>query len=376
LKVGYLMSVFPTQSQLWYWREVCWMKKWNVPLQSYATRPPPPADLAKHAWAEAATAETTYLWPMGAFKILWCLFTNFLRSPIGFIRALWLGFTIDTDFTQRPRIKHSVPLIIAACRMADLARRDKLTHLHTHTAAKTAIICMMVQRLTGIKWSMVVNAHIEWWGGAMSHKFRESDRTFFVTQWMVEQMRIEYAHIPQDKYCLGRVGVDATRWKPAPGPKQVNAIPIVLTVGRLVSSKGIDLCIRAIKILKDRGLRAHLRIGGEGVERPKLEALIKELDVSDSVELLGNLSEERYLDEMSRADIFILASHEEPMGVVYMEAAAMEVPAIGTNRAGAKELITDGCTGLLVPPRSPPDIANALEKLIKDPDLRRTRQVR
>ena len=70
--------------------------------------------------------------------------------------------------------------------------------------------------------------------------------------------------------------------------------------------------------------------------RQNLEALIAKLGLSDRVEMLGNLSEERYLEEMKRADIFVLASHGEPMGVVYMEAQAMEVPAIGCNALGAK----------------------------------------
>jgi glycosyltransferase involved in cell wall biosynthesis len=59
------------------------------------------------------------------------------------------------------------------------------------------------------------------------------------------------------------------------------------------------------------------------------------------------------------------------MGVVYMEAQAMEVPAIGCNALGAKELIVDGKTGILVPPNSPAELADAYAKLIQDPELRR-----
>ncbi|HYE18043.1 MAG TPA: glycosyltransferase [Tepidisphaeraceae bacterium] len=370
MKVGYLMTVFPNQAHLWYWREIQCMRQWGVPLQSYATRPPPPADRAKHAWAEGAAAETTYLWPMGKLAVLGYLLANFFRSPIGFVRCVWLGLTINVDSTQRPRWKHTLPLVILACKMASLVRKDGLTHIHSHTAAKGAIICMMVNRLTGIKWSMVVNAHIDWWGGAMIQKFKEAGHTFFVTQWMVDEMVRDYPMIPRDKYSLGRVGVDCKKWQRSATPKAENAVPQVIAVGRLVTSKGHHLVTQAMRILKDRGLQAHFKIGGEGPERPRLEALIKELDVADRVELLGNLSEERYLAEMDKADIFILASNEEPMGVVYMEAQAMEVPTIGTNRGGPLELIKDGVTGMLIPPQNPEAIADALAKLIADPDLR------
>ncbi len=371
MKLGYVMTVFPHQGHLWFWREVSWMRQWEVPLHLFATRQPEARDRAKHAWAEKAAAETTYLWPMGVGRILWVLLANFFRSPIGFIRSLWLGLTINVDRSQRPRWKHTLPLIIPACHLASLMRKHGITHLHTHTAAKGAIICMMIARMTGVKWSLIVNAHLEWWGGAMEQKFKEAEHTFFVTQWMIEQMEREYTSIPRDKYSLGRVGVDSRRWRPDPSRKVENPVPVVLAVGRLVSSKNHNHSIEAIKILKDRGIQAKLKIGGDGEERKNLEALIAKLDVGDRVEMLGNLSEERYLEEMNRADIFVLASHGEPMGVVYMEAQAMEVPAIGCNALGAKELIVDGVTGILVPPGSPPDIAAALIKLIEDPELRR-----
>lgn len=371
MKVGYLMTVFPHQGHLWFWREVCWMKQWRVPLQLFSTRRPEPRDRAEHAWAEQAIAETSYLWPMGVLRIMGALFTSFFRSPVGFLRSLWLGLTLNVDGSQRPRWRHTLPLIVPACRLASLMRQNGITHLHTHTAAKGAIICMMINRMTGTPWSMIVNAHLEWWGGAMEQKFREAEHTFFVTEWMIEQMKREYVSIPRSKYSLGRVGVDCRKWRPDPAGKPVNPVPVILSVGRLVSSKNHNHCIEAMKILKDRGIEAKLKIGGEGVERKNLEALIKKLGVGDRVEMLGGLSEERYLAEMNGADVFILASHGEPMGVVYMEAQAMQVPAIGCNALGARELIIDGVTGLLVPPNSPPDVAEAMIKLIQEPELRR-----
>src|ERR1041385_3938080 len=120
MKVGYLMTVFPHQGHLWFWREVSWMREWKVPLQIFATRHAEPADRAKHAWADAAEAESGYLWPIGAFKAPWLgvVLVGFLRSPIGFFRCIWLGLTINVDQSQRPRIKHTLPLIIPACHLA------------------------------------------------------------------------------------------------------------------------------------------------------------------------------------------------------------------------------------------------------------------
>ncbi|HEY7116017.1 MAG TPA: glycosyltransferase family 4 protein [Tepidisphaeraceae bacterium] len=371
MKLGYLMTVFPHQGHLWFWREVCWLRRWDVPLKLFSTRHPSMRDRAKHAWADQAEDETTYLWPIGPLRLLAVCIASFVRAPIGFLKCLWLGITIGVDWSQRPRPRHTWPLIFPACHLASLVRRHGITHLHTHTAARGAILCMMVQRLTGTRWSMVVNAHIEWWGGAMEQKFREAAHTFFVTQWMIEQMGRDFPSIGREKYSLGRVGVDTRRWRPDAAHRVENPVPQILSVGRLVTSKGHDVCVRAMRLLKDRGVEAKLKIGGDGPEREALETLIAELGVGDRVEMLGNLSEDTYLQEMKRADVFVLASHGEPMGVVYMEAQAMEVPAVGSNLLGAKELIEDGKTGLLVSPNNPQELAEAFVKLIRDPELRR-----
>src|SRR6266700_4026002 len=123
MKVGYRMTDFTHQAHLWFWREVCWMREFNVPLEIFATRHAEPSDRAKHAWADAAEAETEYLWPMGLFKVLGVLLTGFFRSPIGFFRCIWLGLRIDVDQSQRPRWKHTLPLIIPACHLASLMRK-------------------------------------------------------------------------------------------------------------------------------------------------------------------------------------------------------------------------------------------------------------
>src|SRR3954468_1545336 len=128
MKLGYVMTVFPHQGHLWFWRERCWMKQWQVPMHLFATRQPEPRDRAKHAWAESAVAETTYLWPMGVFKICAVLLANFVRSPVGFVRSCWMALRLDVDFSQKPRWKHTLPLIVPACHLASLMRREGITH--------------------------------------------------------------------------------------------------------------------------------------------------------------------------------------------------------------------------------------------------------
>ena len=89
------------------------------------------------------------------------------------------------------------------------------------------------------------------------------------------------------------------------------------------------------------------------------------------VELLGSVTQESVRDELQSADGFVLASRHEPLGVAYMEAMACELPVIGTDAGGVGELITQGRDGLLVPPGDVPALADAMDRLMADPVLRR-----
>jgi colanic acid/amylovoran biosynthesis glycosyltransferase len=76
------------------------------------------------------------------------------------------------------------------------------------------------------------------------------------------------------------------------------------------------------------------------------------------------------LDEMRRADLFVLASDAEPLGVVYMEAMSAGVATIGTAAGGVAEIITSGVDGVLVPPKDPAALAAAIAELSSDNERR------
>jgi len=103
--------------------------------------------------------------------------------------------------------------------------------------------------------------------------------------------------------------------------------------------------------------------------RQLLEETITELDLQDRVHLLGAISESKVRDGIESAHIFALASLHEPLGVVYMEAMAMECPTVATNGGGVRELIESGTNGLLVDPENPMQLADAIEQLALYPTL-------
>jgi colanic acid/amylovoran biosynthesis glycosyltransferase len=144
----------------------------------------------------------------------------------------------------------------------------------------------------------------------------------------------------------------------------------LVCVARLASVKGHAVLLKAVQLLKLRGVRVRLRLVGDGPERSTLERLAKELDLGDAVAFLGNQSELAVGEILFSSDVFVLASFAEGIPVSLMEAMASGVACVATNVNGVPELIENGHTGLLVSPFDPDSMARAVERLAMDPDLK------
>jgi colanic acid/amylovoran biosynthesis glycosyltransferase len=141
----------------------------------------------------------------------------------------------------------------------------------------------------------------------------------------------------------------------------------ILTVARLIEKKGVEYGIRAVaKVIKE-GINIEYNIIGDGELREELEQLIRELDASNRIKLLGGKEQEGVINLMEESDLLLAPSvtakngDSEGIPVVLMEALAMGLPVISTLHSGIPELIKDGETGFLVPER---DVDALAEKLV------------
>jgi glycosyltransferase involved in cell wall biosynthesis len=137
-----------------------------------------------------------------------------------------------------------------------------------------------------------------------------------------------------------------------------NQPPVVLGVGRLEVEKGFDVLIRAFARVRQQR-PARLMILGEGNQRPKLEALSRELGVDEDVCLPGyQWNPYAY---MTAAQVFVLASRYEGFGLVLIEALALGLPIVSTDcESGPREILQDGRYGALVPVGSVESLASAI----------------
>ncbi|ALD13701.1 glycosyltransferase [Clavibacter capsici] len=155
----------------------------------------------------------------------------------------------------------------------------------------------------------------------------------------------------------------------------------VMVVGRLVPRKGVDLAITALGILADRGQRdvELVIVGGSGdaagatedAEARRLMDAARAAGVADRVRLHGRVSQADMPAVMRSADVVVCAPWYEPFGIVPLEAMASGVPVVASAVGGLTDSVVDGVTGILVPPRDPAAIADALGMLLADPARRR-----
>ena len=139
-----------------------------------------------------------------------------------------------------------------------------------------------------------------------------------------------------------------------------------LAVGRLVPAKNYFLLLQAFAQVSIEFPSAYLWIAGEGRERARIEDMAKELGVQRRVSLLGIRTD--VPDLMRVADAFVLSSAWEGMPNVVLEAAASGLPVISTRVSGVGDIVLDGETGYLVPPKDSKALAQAMLRLMRLPE--------
>lgn len=165
-------------------------------------------------------------------------------------------------------------------------------------------------------------------------------------------------------------GVDASQFTPDTEPAVDLGNPTILFVGRLDEGKGLVDLLSAHDKLNARGLETELLIVGEGVLRDKLEDIARNMGTRESLTFTGAIPHNQIHQYYAAADVFCLPSYHEGFPVVNMEAMATGLPIVSTNIAAVREQITDNVEGLLFEPGNVDTLADHLEKVLKNQELR------
>ena len=145
---------------------------------------------------------------------------------------------------------------------------------------------------------------------------------------------------------------------------------VIGMIGRFHPVKAHEVFLEAMAHLRSRQPRASAVIVGSGQRRAELEALSQELGLDAVVRFRGPVSHEDIPALLAGFDLFVLSSDWEGLPMVLIEAAAAGLPIVATDVGGVGEVVHDGVTGYLVPPREPRKLADALARMIEEPDRR------
>lgn len=143
---------------------------------------------------------------------------------------------------------------------------------------------------------------------------------------------------------------------------------VFLYVGRLWERKGLDHLLDAFEELRREGIDASLVLAGDGVDEQRYRERAASLP---RVSFLGFVGEDALPEVYGGADVFVFPTLGDPYGLVVEEAMAAGLPVISTTAAGdIRARVTDGATGLLVPPGDAQSLRDAMRRLALDPGLR------
>jgi glycosyltransferase involved in cell wall biosynthesis len=264
----------------------------------------------------------------------------------------------------------------AAWRLSRLIKRVKpeIVHAHDpHAVAMAALALSMSTQL--VKPPLVASRRVDFRlrGNALSRwKYRQVD-LFVCASEAIRRLLLEDG-VPAARAVTVHEGIDLGRAAAAPPARLHEDLwlphhaPIVGNVAALVPHKGQRHLVEAAAIVVRRVPDARFVIAGEGELRAALERQIREHRLEKHVLLAGFRPDA--LSVHKAFDVFVMSSVTEGLGTSLLDAMACARPVVATATGGIPEVVVDGETGILVPPRDPAAMADAIVRLLEDDDLR------
>lgn len=371
-RVGYLMSWYPAVTETFILHEMLELRRLGVDLEIFPlfgaatdVRHPGAEELAQRVWYHRGLS----------IELLRAQLHWLARRPRAYLRA-WAralaGNARSPGFLAKA--------LVVVPRAAAVARRMEergVRHVHAHWATHPALAAYVVRELTGIGYSFTAHAHDLYLDRAMLREKIAAAR-FVVTISRFNRDLLErlYGPAAAQRIVVIPCGVDPRLFRHR-APRPPDGLFRIACVAGLRDYKGHRWLVDACALLRDRGVPFRCVLVGDGPERGAVERQVEALGLGARVELLGNQPQDRVRALLDGSDAMVLPSVTTPDGmmdgipVALMEAMATALPVVSTRVSGIPELVQDGRTGLLAPEQDAAALADALERLSREPELAR-----
>jgi len=375
-KVGFILKGYPRLSETFMAQEIYLLEQKGLELEIYSMRAA--RDKARHPVHDKIRAKVTYL-PEDGFlrtEILRPALRAFRKFPLASLgalaHALW--------FSLRRRTRSPLKRLVQAGWLIDqkqLALGSSVRHLHSHFVHAPTEMAFYLARITGLTYSISAHAKDIYTSSEQEIRERVSASQFLMTCTKFNHQKIQEIVGPKHKEKVHEVyhGVDLGSFRQEKVAVAQFPAPRLLTVARLVDKKGYDDVLRALALLKARGLGLSYDIYGSGEEKEPLAKLVAELGLGAQVKFHGSVTQPVVVAAYREGGVFVLGSRETGNGDrdgipnSMAEAMSMELPVVATIVSGIPELVEHEVTGLLAPQRDPAALAQAIERLYREPNL-------
>jgi len=306
-------------------------------------------------------------------------------APVGRLNVIGHGNSLKNDMSLRRAAVIAIPFFVCGAirRAMSIAHTWRPTVIHSQWLLPSGLIGALVAKVAGIP-HIVSLLGSDVYVARMRREFRAAARwvcrnSAHVTacsNYLAAQA-IQLGANPGQVHFLP-LGVDPSLFRARDAATESVSAPIVLAVGRLVEKKGFEVLVNHADAFLAAHPEAELWIAGEGSNRHLLERIIaaKPGELGARIKLLGLISYSRLPDLLRLATVFVLPSihdskgNQDGMPAVLLEAMSCGVAAVVTDIGGARMLIEDGKTGVVVPSGDGPRLGQAIADLLSDPERR------
>jgi glycosyltransferase involved in cell wall biosynthesis len=297
------------------------------------------------------------------------------QKPQAYGGAMKIAFQRFLRTRKSATLKH---LFQAGYLVHRLLAARKITHLHAHFAHSPASVAMFASILSGLPFSFTAHAKDIYTSDPRQLKEKLLRAQFVVT--CTEYNRRFLQQVLEDNrrpVYRSYHGIDTKLFSVNQDdfPKAQKPYQI-LTVARLIAKKGLPTVYGALKILREKGIPFVHTLIGDGEDREKVLSIIKAFDLDSQARWLGTQPHDVVLEHYRQADLFVLgcevAADGDRDGIpnVLLESMAMGVPVVATHISAIPELVETEKTGLLVAPGQPRQLAQAMQRMLTDGELR------
>lgn len=377
-KIAYLCTRYPAVSHTFMLREVNALRGLGLDIATFSVR----RANAEHMLAEAdqIAAKSTYaILPPRWLKLIMTHLAVAIKAPRAYFSTLIEALGLSTHGI-RGGLWQCFYFAEAVMLWRECRRRG-IRHIHVHlanAAADTALIAALlgsaVEPERPWTWSFTIHGPAEFYDVNGFHLAEKVARARFVvcisdftrSQLMTLSPPERWGHLR-----VIHVGIPIEQFTRSASEELSPEDATILFIGRLVPEKGQGVLLEAVALLAERGGHDfRVIIAGDGPWRDDIETHAKRLGLMAKTSFPGAVGQDDIHAMYANATIFCLPSFAEGIPGVLMEAMAMRLPVVTTRITGIAELVDDGYSGLLVSPGRADELADALERLLADPQLR------